>query len=52
MSNINTTITIKKTIKKELKSCMVHKRETWDDLMIRLIKMYKEVKKNNEEKSK
>ncbi len=50
MSNLNTTITIKKVIKKELNGCREHPRDTWDDIMLRLIKTYKEVKVQNEKK--
>ncbi len=50
MSNLDTTITIKKSIKVKLRDCKEHKRDTWDDVMLRLIKIYKEVKVQNEKK--
>jgi len=34
----NTTINIKKTIRKDLKSCKKYKRETYDEILDRLIK--------------
>ena len=50
MSNLNTTITIKTSIRNKLIGCKEHKRDTWDDVMLRLIKTYKEVKVQNEKK--
>ena len=47
MSNLNTTITIKTAIKVKLIDCKEHPRDTWDDVMLRLIKTYKEVKVQN-----
>ena len=41
MSDINTTITIKKSIKKELETCKNFSYEHWDDVMLRLVKIYK-----------
>lgn len=46
MSNVNTTITIKKFIKKELENCKKFSYEHWDDVILRLIKMYKKYKPN------
>lgn len=34
----NTTINIKKTIRKELQDCKKYKRETYDEILERLIK--------------
>jgi len=47
MSNLDSTITIKKSIKEEARDCKEHPRDTWDDIMLRLIKAYKEVKVQN-----
>ncbi len=41
MSDINTTITIKKFIKEELETCKDFSYEHWDDVMLRLAKFYK-----------
>jgi len=48
MNNLDTTITIKKAIKKRLKTCKEYSRESWVDLMIWFIEMYKEVKNSIE----
>lgn len=37
------TNTIKKVLKERLRTCKEYLRETWDDLMILFIEMYKEV---------
>ena len=50
MSNLDTTITIKKSIKERLRDCKEHPRDTWDDIMLRLIKTYKKDKVQNEKK--
>ena len=42
MSNTETTITLEKSTRDKLRTCKFYRRETWNDLMIRLIKMYKE----------
>ena len=51
MSNLDTTITIKKSIKVKLRDCKEHPRDTWDDIMLRLIKIYKEFKVKNKRNS-
>ena len=48
MSSLFTTISIKESTKKGLSLCKEHKRETWDDLMNRLVKMYKNWSINHE----
>jgi len=42
MSSTETTITIKKSTRDDLRDCKFYRLETWNDLIIRLIKMYKE----------
>ena len=49
MSDPNTTITIRRSIKRELEKCKNFSYEHWNDLMLRLIKTYKKVKNKNEE---
>lgn len=48
MNNLDTTITIKKAIKERLRTCKEYSRETWDDLLIWFIEMYKGVKNSIE----
>jgi len=50
MSGVFTTISIKKFIKVKLRDCKEHPRDTWDDIMLRLIKTYKKDKVQNEKK--
>ena len=46
MSDINTTITIKRFVKDMLEECRDFSYEHWDDVMIRLANFYLENKPN------
>lgn len=45
MSNLNSTITLKKSIKEEAReSGKEHPRDTWDDIIIRLVDSHEKLK--------